>query len=111
MRCQIGIDQGLSLSSKRSKAEFQRLNAPNKQSLGPTEQSFGPNQQLITPNHMLTGSFKLLNAPNQHLICPPQWRLTAFRHRVGLIRLTVAARKGHQERVRSRFLTGQHRLS
>ncbi len=73
-RCQSGMDQGLSLSSKRSKAEFQRFDAPNMQHLGPFKQLNISNQQLTgsfkllnAPNQQLTGSFKLLNAPNQQL--------------------------------------------
>ncbi len=65
---------------------FMQLNGPNMQYFASFMQWFGPNMQHFAP-------FMQLNGPNMQLICPAQRRFGAFRHEVGLIRLTIAVAK------------------
>jgi hypothetical protein len=85
MRHLISLDQGWTLSSKRSEVEFQRFDAPNMQYfapfmqlIGPNMQHFAPFMQLIGPNMQHFASFMQWFGPNMQHFTPFMQYLAPF---------------------------------
>jgi hypothetical protein len=88
MRRLISLDQGWTLSSKRSEAEFQRFDAPNMQYFGsfmqwfrPNMQYFAPNMQYFAPNMQYFAPFMQWFGPNMQYFAPfMQWFRPNMQH-------------------------------